>query len=517
MLAFFVGAVFSQTVDICGSVTDQNGKPLTNTVVRLGQTTFDNGFGQSPYLVTTDKNGHYKLGNGTCIVNVIPKNTLNRGDAFSKPLYVGGKVLFSLPSSGAVVRMSLYDVSGRFVRELMNKPLSRGSYSVSVDTRGISSQFYLLRVDINGAATVMKVRPALHAWGGTLVQSAPGIETRLEKLAAVVDTLHATEPGYTIGVLPISVLAGQYDFTLTKNHTFNGDEEAFWGDTSTYQKTGVTYIVLNRTNGAWPDSKIYWSDQMGGAKVPITQKNTFNVPGGGRFYIWIAPNDSNDGHGNARYFDFLEQNLCGVKGWCGNTTRVDGFRLPITYRVHRTTGRDTIMGDAYWIYFQTRQSLFDEYINEVPKEFTHLAKVNFANIYAPHMTAANFFNTGGVYEKYFDKYEDSVIAHNPGAPGKVNAWNVFACAGGGMGQSADYSGALNRHVGTLPPGKDFINWQKTDTAYYYKEAPCNYFSYWCHRRSINNFCYGFPFDDDGGHAAFMDPSNVLWIAVAIGW
>ena len=43
-LAFFAGSVFSQTVNICGMVTDGNGNPLSHTVVRLGKTTYDNGY-----------------------------------------------------------------------------------------------------------------------------------------------------------------------------------------------------------------------------------------------------------------------------------------------------------------------------------------------------------------------------------------------------------------------------------------------------------------------------------------
>lgn len=512
VLTFIAGSVFSQTVNICGSVTDQNGRPLIHTVIRLGQATHDIGYGQMPYIVQTDSNGHYKIGSGDCVVNAISRSNLAMGRAMGQPVYVGGKVLFSQQASNAAVRMSIFELSGRFVRDVMNKSLSRGNYSVSIDTRGIAAQFYLLRVTINGVASVLRLQPASRLQGGEIVQSAPGFETRLEKLAAVVDTLHATEPGYTVGVKPVEAISGQYDFVLTKNNTWNGDENAFWGDTSAYPKTGVTYVVLNRTNGVFPDSKICWSDQMGGTKIPISQTNTFKCPGSGRFYIWVAPTDS-----NSRYFDFIEQNLCGTNGWCGNTTRVDGWRLPITFRIHKTSGTDTIMGDAYWMFYQSRQSKFDEYLNEVPKEFTPMANVNFANIYAPHMTATNYFNTGGPYENYFDSYQDSVIAHNPGAPAKVNAWNIFACAGGGIGGSPDYSAAVNRHVGTLPQGAGLIDWYKNDTSSYYQEAPCNYFSRWCHRRAIDDLAYGFPYDDDGSHAAFTDPNNVLWIAVAIGW
>ncbi len=521
MVAFFVGSVFSQTVNICGLVTDQSGNPLTHTVVRLGQTTFDNGYGQAPYLVTTDKNGHYQLGSGNCNVNVVPKSPLVRGDAFAQPVYVGGKVLFSLTQSDALVRMSIYDLTGRCVRNVLNKSLSKGNYSMSIDTRGISSQFYLLRVTINGAASVLKLQPVSHLLGGTVVQSTPGFETRLEKLAAVTDTLHATEPGYTIGVTPITALTGQYNFTLTKNNTWTGDKTAFWGDTSTYPKT-FQYIILNRTNGAFPDTKIYWSHEQGGAKVQLSQQSVRPIVSE-RFYLYVDPTDS-----NSRYFDFLEVNA-GGGSWNGNSTRVDGWRLPIAFRLHTSTGIDTVMGDDYELFYQTRQSKFDEYKNEVPKEFTGLATHDFANIWAPHVCPVNYFNTGGPYVDYFTRYQDSASVHyvknpgwaaDPGAyPTVPTAWDIFACAGPNpsMGASPDWSAAINRHVATLPQGVEYANWRTNDTAAYYQDAPCNYFSKWCHRRSINNYCYGFPYDDDGGHQSFMGIGNVQWIAVAIGW
>jgi len=56
-------------------------------------------------------------------------------------------------------------------------------------------------------------------------------------------------------------------------------------------------------------------------------------------------------------------------------------------------------------FFQPRKAKFDEFTNEVPKEFTKLATADFANIYAPHMierTGPTLFNTGGPYVSYFD-------------------------------------------------------------------------------------------------------------------
>ncbi|HUI91753.1 MAG TPA: beta-1,3-glucanase family protein [Chitinivibrionales bacterium] len=529
MLAFFTGSVFSQAVSICGTVTDQNGQPLTNTVVRLGQTTYDNGYwAQAPYLAKTDGAGHYQLGTGVCPpVNVISGAAM-RGETFSRPMYVGGKVLFSLPAGDAMVRMSIYDLAGRFVRDVMNKSLSRGSYSVSIDTRGISCQFYLLRVTINGSAYVMKLQPSSHVAGGAVVRSASGFQTRLEKLAAIVDTVHATQPGYSIGAETVSSLTGNVNFTLTRVTTWDGTKaafDAFWGDTSTYPKTG-SYVILNRTNGKWPDSKIGVTTNRGGATTPLSQTNLRPI---GALFIYIAPTDS-----NMRYYDFLEVNGGGTT-FLGNTTRVDGWRLPITFRIKTSDGKDTVMGDSYELFYQSRESKFAEFINEVPKEFTWEATHDFANIWAPHKMDPFPFRSTGPYGNYYERYQDSVIknyvkdpawvnkpgygapANDPGPyPAATQADDVFACAGV-LGNLPIWAAALNRHVSHLPQGVDCYNWSYVDTAYYYTDAPANFYSRWCHRRAINNYCYGFPYDDNGDHEAYISIGNIQWMAVAIGW
>ncbi len=275
LLAFVAGSVFSQTVNLCGIVTDQGGKPLTNTLVRLGQTRFTDAYGNEPYYTTTDANGHYQLGSGTCTVNVIPQSTLLSGDAFSKPMYVGGKVLFSVPQDNASVKMSLYDLAGRFVENVLNCTKSTGNYSASIDTRGISSQFYMLRVSINGTSTAMLLQPQARGATASVSRNASEFQARLEKLAAVVDTLHATEPGYTLGVTTIQTLAGQVDFTLTKNHTFNGDTDAFWDTANVKKQAGhFWYTVLNRTNGQFPDSMIYLAIGDGGVPFRLSDQNT---------------------------------------------------------------------------------------------------------------------------------------------------------------------------------------------------------------------------------------------------
>jgi|WetSurMetagenome_2_1015567.scaffolds.fasta_scaffold00368_16 hypothetical protein len=526
MLALCANSGFSQTsVNLCGTVKDENGNPLGRTVIRLSQATYANGYGQAPYIVETDAAGRYKIGNGDCATNIAaPKTVPLNGDAFSRPLYVGGKVLFSLPQATAAVRMSIYTVAGRFVRDVMSQNLSKGNYSVSINTRGISSQYYMLRVTISGASTVLRIRPSLRGADGAIVQSSSDIRTRLEKLAAdpaAVDTLHATVPGYTIGVKPITSLSGQFDFTLTKNNTWNGDTAAFWGSGYPVATGGVTYVILNRTNGAFPDSQIYW-DINGNERAPdkahrLDKGSAITVPAGTgqRFFIYIAPFDSVQTGGHTpKYFDWVEQSIGPGAGaiYGNNLTRVDGWRLPIKFRIHTATA-DIDRGDLYELFYQPRKTIFEEFVNEVPKEFTALGTSDAANIYAPNLIerkGISLFNTGAPYVGYYDAYQDSVRAHNPTAPAKTTAWNIFACAGP-IG-SATWGGNYNRHVGTLPSS------QWCDSSQFYKDFPCNYFSKWCHRRAEGGLQYGFAFDDDCNRfSGIVATNNVQWFAIAIGW
>jgi hypothetical protein len=516
LLAFFAMTAFSQTVGLCGYVKDAGGKPLANAQVRLGKTTYNNGYyAQTPYITSTDATGKYKLGTGPCSVGAITPLTIANNGTMARPQYKNGKIWFNLLQTSSSVQMSLYTLAGRFVREVLNTTLSKGNYSFSIDARGISAQNYLLRTVINGSTTVMKIQPGNHGSAGSMGQNSSDVRTNLEKFAeaasaAPVDTLHVTMPGYTIVAQPISSLSGQNDFSLTSNSTWNHDTAAFWGSGYPVATGGLTYVVLNRTNGVWPDSQIYWATSQNGAKTRLDKQRTVTINGGGRFYIWIAPNDS-----NSRYEEWVEEAVGNGTINGNNLTRVDSWRLPIMFRVHFTNGKNIDRGDLYEMFYQPRKAKFDEFINEVPKEFTKLAMVDPANIYAPHMIerkAPTLFNTGGPYVGYFDGYQDSCIAHNTGVPAKTTAWNIFACAGS-YGGAPTWGGNMNRHVGLIPQA------QWCDSSKFYLDAPCNYFSKWTHLRSEQGLEYGFPYDDACNRFSGIvgGVSGVAWFAIAIGW
>ncbi|HUI93065.1 MAG TPA: beta-1,3-glucanase family protein, partial [Chitinivibrionales bacterium] len=347
--------------------------------------------------------------------------------------------------------------------------------------------------------SVILLQPLSRSSGGTVAQKAPEFQTKLEKLAAVVDTLHATEPGYTLGNTPIQTLSGQFDFVLTKNHSFNGDTDAFWDTAHVKKEAGhFWYTVINRTNGLYPDSMIYLAIGDGGVPFRLSDQNTvdFTTSASGRLYIMVGYKPA---AGNYRpqnqVWDFEEHTngmLNGSLWFHGNTTRVDAFGTPIAYRLHCTTGFDTCRGEVPHVFYQTRQSIFDEFKNEVPSEWTHLATVK-----APYRIPnpggddnSGGFGAGGTYVNYWGSY----------GPNPYNA---------NLGPQP--SAASNRHVIGLTDA------QQADDAYHYKATPCNMYSYFLHRRAYDRKCYGFPYDDYANWSSYIEHGDVSWLILAVGY
>jgi hypothetical protein len=486
ILTICTGVIFSQTVNICGRVVDENGNPLTNTLIRLCQTRYSMSYGPQPYYTTTDASGQYKLGTGNCVVNVIKESSMVQGKAFSQPIYLGGKVLFSVPQDRALVKISIHNLSGRFIKEIINNSYSKGNYSVSIDISNLSSQFYLLKVTINNISSVVMLQAISNGSSKTIVKKSPEIKVSLEKLAAVIDTLRATEPGYTLGVKPIEALEGQYDFVLKKNHTWNGDKEAFWDTAHAKKEPGrFWYTIINRTNGAYADSQIYWAIGDFGAPHRLSEERYVDLTSqsSGRLYVMLGSST----RGRNAYWDFEEHT--NGNGWFhGNTTRVDQYGIPISYRLHCLDGFDTCRGELYHVFFQSRQSFFEEYLNEVPPEWTHLGTIQ-----APYRIpnpGAGEFRSGGKYANYWSTYGPNPYTTNLGP---------------------QPSAASNRHVIGL------TTQQQADDKYHYKETPCNFYSYFLHRRAIDRKCYGFPYDDYANWSSYIEHGNVSWLILAVGY
>jgi hypothetical protein len=489
-LAVIAGTGFSQTqsVAITGHVKDPNGKPLTNTLVRMGV---------GMLYTTTDSNGYYALGGP---VNTIQPVRTDNGNSFPQPTFVAGKVLFSLPQS-SLVRISMFDIAGRFVKDVINGRMGKGNYSVTVNSRNISYQPYLVRLTIDGNSTVLKIASMSCTAAGPAGASGP--KARLEKLAAFIDTLHATEPGYSLGIQTIQSPTGTYDFQLTKVSTWNGDTAAFWGDTSALSAAAKSaghfiFALINRTNGMYPDSMIYWANGDGGTPVRMSDQPLITNPGNGRLYIMVGYNakTSVPYRPMNKVWDFEEHNT-GATSYNGNLTRVDYYGTPLAMRLHSTDGTaDLIRGEIYPVFFQPRQTFFDEFVNEVPWQWTKCATLSAPyKILNPCMVPD--FQTGGSQAHYWDEY--AAACH-------VTAGSCVSI------NDPKISSGLYRH--TL----DLTDAQQVDYKYFFKKAPCTFYGYFLHRRAFFNKQYTFPYDDYGQiWSSFIASGKAQWLLIAVGY
>ena len=270
----------------------------------------------------------------------------------------------------------------------------------------------------------------------------------------------------------------------------------FWGDTSDIPaaQNVLELKILNRTNGHYPDSQVYWS--FNGQTHSIAEQPYFDMPANsaGRMYFYLGSPDG-------QYRDFIEFTV-GPDVFNGNTTRVDGFGLKIALRLHAHDGYDTQVGEDQATFAEDRSATFQRFQNEVPAEFKHLATVQ-APYYIPAPGSDSAFREGGQYANYFTSYAQSVGVNE-------STSNITGCAGSLAG-NPDMCAALNRHVAQLPQS------QWSDPAQYYQAAPANYYAKFWHDHAINHLAYGFPYDDVAGQSSFISHGDPQYLLVAVGW
>jgi hypothetical protein len=272
--------------------------------------------------------------------------------------------------------------------------------------------------------------------------------------------------------------------------------DSFWGDVSTIPaaQNVLQVKILNRTNGQYPDSQVYWSYQ--GVAHSIAEQPYFDMPANtaGRMYFYL-------GSPTSQYFDFIEFTV-GPEQFNGNTTRVDAFGLKIAMRLHSHDGNDVQVGEDYPTFTETRQATFDKFAAEVPAEFKHLAKATAPfKIMAPGSDA--MFRQGGEYQNYMSGFASQ---------NKISAItsDIFGCAGV-LGGEPDKCAALNRHTIDKPEK------QWGDPAGYYASAPANYYAKFWHDHGLGKLAYGFPYDDVAGQSSFVSHNKPQYLLVAVGW
>lgn len=345
----------------------------------------------------------------------------------------------------------------------------------------------------NDASTWTTIYSTTTGPGGTQTLAVNGTGRYLR----MYGTVRATQYGYSMWELAAYSSGGSTPPPTTPPPT-GGDGSAppdsFWGDTSTIPPAQNVLMVkvLNRTNGQYPDSQVYWS--FNGQTHSIADQPYLDMPvnSSGRMYFYL-------GSPNSQYYDFIEFTI-GAAQFNGNTTRVDAFGLKLAMRLHTHDGKDVEVGDDYPTFEQSRSATFQEFISQVPTEFQQLATIQ-APYRIPAPGSSPAFQAGGQYANYFTSYENSVGVNEPTS-------NVFGCAGSLAGNPT-MCAALNRHVATQST--------QTDPSQYYLAAPANYYAKFWHQHSINHLAYGFPYDDVDGQSSYISYANPQWLEVAVGW
>ncbi len=254
--------------------------------------------------------------------------------------------------------------------------------------------------------------------------------------------------------------------------------------------------ILNRTNGRYPDSQVYWS--YNGQVHSIAEQPYFDMPANtaGRMYFYL-------GSPTSQYNDFIEFTV-GPAVFNGNTTRVDAFGAQAgdaAARPRRLRRRRSARTEA--TFAEDRAVTFQRFIDEVPAEFKHLAQIQ-APYRIPSPGSCPQFRAGGAVRRT----TSPAYASQSGCPRPPR---TSSAAPARWPTTPAMCAALNRHVAHLPQS------QWSNPASYYQAAPANYYSKFWHDRAINRLSYGFPYDDYAEQSSFISHGNPQWLLVAVGW
>ncbi|HZN77928.1 MAG TPA: discoidin domain-containing protein [Micromonosporaceae bacterium] len=374
-----------------------------------------------------------------------------------------------------------------------------------------------IRVDLGGTVTVcqviltweaafarsfqIQVSPDGSAWttmfstttgtGGTqtLAVSGTGRYVRMN------GTVRATPYGYSLWEFAIRTTGPAPSPSPTPPPT-TPPPDSFWGDVSNIPpaQNVLTVKILNRTNGQYPDSQVFWS--FNGQVHSIAEQQYLDMPANsaGRMNFFL-------GAPNSQYTDFIEFTV-GPTVFNGNTTRVDAFGVKLALRLHAHDGFDVQVGEDQATFAEPRATTFQRFIDAMPAEFKHLGQIQ-APFRIPSPGNSSVFRPGGASANYYTAYASSVGV-------TASTADIFGCAGSLASQPA-MCAALNRHVAHLPQS------QWNTPSLYYQAAPANYYARFWHDRAINRLAYGFPYDDVANQSSFISHGNPQYLLVAVGW
>jgi hypothetical protein len=342
------------------------------------------------------------------------------------------------------------------------------------------------------AATWTSIYSTTTGTGGTQTLAVSGTGRYIR----MYGTARATAYGYSLWEFAVNTTGGSTSSPSPSPSPTGAPPDSWWGDTSTIPaaQNVLEVKVLNRTNGAYPDSQVYWS--FNGVTHSLVDTPYLDMPANssGRMYFYV-------GSPTSQYYDFIEFTV-GATQFNGNTTRVDAFGLKIAMRLHTHNGTDVQVGDSYGLFQESRTATFNRFASAVPSQFAVLAQTQAPyRIIAPGSDPS--FRAGGANANYFTSYASSVGVSE-------TTQNIFGCAGS-MAGNPTMCAALNRHTAQLPAS------QQQTPSNFYLAGPANYYAKFWHDNAINGLAYGFPYDDVGGQSSYISYANPQYLLVAVGF
>ena len=301
-----------------------------------------------------------------------------------------------------------------------------------------------------------------------------------------------------------------------------GAPAGFWDPSNIPAARNVMmFKFLNRTNGKYEDSEVYWSFKNGNVSEThsIADKPTYDMPANasGRMYFYLcarADTTCASDPTKSKYYDFIEHTI-GATQYNGNTTRVDAFGIKIAMRLHSANGDEQTVGENYATFLEDRAVTFQKFIDEVPAAFQALAQPPYAP-YRIVQPGTDSFKAGGANANYYDSFVNSLWAANGITVAKPGP------NGSGLSSYPSLSAAIYRHVGDVKgtfdaTGKLLSKTLWSDPTSFYTATPMDYYARFWHERAIGGKAYGFPYDDVGGYSSYISHANPQYMMVAIGW
>ena len=226
----------SNDIDLSGTVSDQDGKPLAGVEVYLSK--------QDP-KDTTDADGKYALiGIQTNVRHMVQQtNSVN-------PVIRGNNISFDVGNARSIVRLDILDLSGRCIRNVMSGPASMQEYSLPLSVKGLSPSPYIVSLNIGSRHFVQRIlvqENGILQTGKNSARAEPGMGKKSDSDGSdAIDVLYFSKDKFAPFDTTITAYKGTYDITMTVKDTI----------------LPVITIINDSTSFAFQDSaqwRVYWN------------------------------------------------------------------------------------------------------------------------------------------------------------------------------------------------------------------------------------------------------------------